>query len=47
MFGILDPVTNCEYFTFLETSGNAGIYTENEYIAYDGWTKCTDTRCNL
>ena len=47
MLAILDPITNCEYFTFLETSGNVGIYTENEYIAYDGWTKCTPTKCTL
>lgn len=47
MFGILDPVANCDYFKFLETSGNAGIYTENEYRADDNWTKCTPTRCIL
>jgi len=45
--GILDPIGNCDYFQFLETSDNAGIYTENEYIAYDGWTKCTPTKCTL
>ena len=41
MFGILDPIANCDYFQYLETSGNVGIFTENEFIAYDGWTKCT------
>lgn len=44
MHGIMDPINNCYLFDHLETSGLAGIQTENDY-ASNGWERCTPLYC--
>lgn len=44
MYGVLEPVNNCDLFLYLEQSGLNGINTLNEFAA-NGWERCTPLQC--